>query len=76
MSRSIRLDGDYLYVQLATGTKLAALRANPRACVHRQVIDPYMWSSGIALAYSRATDPNEREGRKRAFGALSQTDAS
>jgi uncharacterized protein len=57
------LDGENIYVHSLPGRKLAALRANPRACLQvDKIIDAYHWSSAIAFGtYEETTDPNERD---------------
>jgi len=56
-------DGSNIYVHSLSGRKLAALRANPRACLQvDQVIDDYHWSSAIAFGtYEDITDQGERD---------------
>jgi len=56
-------DGQNIYVHSLPGRKLAALRANPRACLQvDNIIDEYRWRSAIAFGvYEDVSDPAERE---------------
>jgi hypothetical protein len=56
-------DGESVYVHSLPGRKIAALRANPRACLQVDAIkDEYNWRSVIAYGnYEEVTDPDESE---------------
>lgn len=56
-------DGENIYVHSLPGRKIAALRANPRACLQVDAItDEYRWRSALAFGrYEDVTDPAERE---------------
>ena len=56
-------DGENIYIHSLPGRKLAALRANPRACLQVDaIIDEYRWRSAIAFGqYEDVTDPVERD---------------
>jgi nitroimidazol reductase NimA-like FMN-containing flavoprotein (pyridoxamine 5'-phosphate oxidase superfamily) len=56
-------DGHNIYVHSLPGRKLAALRANPKACLQvDEIIDEYRWRSAIAFGeYEDVIDPAERE---------------
>jgi uncharacterized protein len=56
-------DGDNIYVHSLPGRKLAALRANPRACLQVDaIIDEYRWRSAIGFGvYEDVTEPDERD---------------
>jgi nitroimidazol reductase NimA-like FMN-containing flavoprotein (pyridoxamine 5'-phosphate oxidase superfamily) len=56
-------DGENIYVHSLPGRKLAALRANPKACLQVDaVVDEYRWRSAIAFGtYADVTDPVERD---------------
>lgn len=55
-------DGENIYVHSLPGRKLAALQANPKACLQvDEIIDEYHWRSAIAFGtYQDVTDPVER----------------
>ena len=55
-------DGENIYVHSMPGRKLAALQANPKACLQvDEIIDEYHWRSAIAFGtYQDVTDPVER----------------
>lgn len=63
------LDGSHIYIHSLPGRKLAALRANPRACLQvDSIADENHWRSAIAFgSYEEVTDPAERD---RAFDVL------
>ena len=56
------LEGDHLYSHSLPGTKIAALRENPHACVQVDEIESDLrWRSAIAFGkYEEITKPNER----------------
>ncbi|HSB11030.1 MAG TPA: pyridoxamine 5'-phosphate oxidase family protein [Blastocatellia bacterium] len=56
-------DGENIYIHSLPGRKVAALRANPRACLQvDRVVDDYHWQSAIAFgAYGEVTDRTERD---------------
>ena len=56
-------DGENIYVHSFQGRKVAALRANPKACLQvDSVVDEYRWKSAIAFGiYEDVTDPDERD---------------
>lgn len=56
------LDGDHLYSHSLHGTKIAALRENPQACVQVDEIENDLcWRSAIAFGkYEEITKPTER----------------
>ena len=56
-------DGENIYIHSLPGRTLAALQANPRACLQVDaVIDEYRWRSAIAFGtYEAVTDPAERD---------------
>lgn len=56
------LEGDYLYSHSLSGTKIAGLRENPRACVQVDEIESDLrWRSAIAFGkYEEITKANER----------------
>src|SRR6266487_195572 len=55
--------GADIYIHSLPGQKLAALRANPRACLQvEETRNETHWSSAIAFgSYQEITDPAERE---------------
>lgn len=56
------LQNNYLYSHSLNGTKITALRENPRACVQVDEIDSELsWRSAIAFGkYEEVTNPDER----------------
>jgi uncharacterized protein len=56
------LEGDHLYSHSLSGTKIAGLRENPRACVQVDEIESDLrWRSAIAFGkYEEITKANER----------------
>lgn len=56
-------DGQNIYIHSLPGRKVAALRANPKACLQVDAItDEYRWRSAIAFGrYEDVTDPVERD---------------
>lgn len=56
-------DGGSIYVHSLPGRKLAALRANPKACLQvDEITDEYRWRSVIAFGnYEDVTDQAERD---------------
>jgi nitroimidazol reductase NimA-like FMN-containing flavoprotein (pyridoxamine 5'-phosphate oxidase superfamily) len=56
------LEGDYLYSHSLNGTKISALRENPRACVQvDEIASELDWRSAIAFgSFEEITKPDER----------------
>ena len=56
-------DAENIYIHSMPGRKLAALRANPRACLQVDaIIDEFRWRSAIAFGrFEDVTDPAERD---------------
>lgn len=56
------LQNNYLFSHSLNGTKITALRENPRACVQVDEIDSELsWRSAIAFGkYEEVTNPDER----------------
>lgn len=56
-------DGDSILVHSLPGRKIAALRANPRACIQvDEVVNEFEWRSAIAYGtYEEVKDPDERD---------------
>jgi nitroimidazol reductase NimA-like FMN-containing flavoprotein (pyridoxamine 5'-phosphate oxidase superfamily) len=56
------LEDNYLYSHSLSGTKINALRENPRACVQVDEIESSLsWRSAIAFGrYEEVTNPDER----------------
>ena len=56
-------DGESVFVHSLMGRKIAALRANPRACLQvEEVVDDYHWRSAIAFGtFGEVSDSAERD---------------
>jgi nitroimidazol reductase NimA-like FMN-containing flavoprotein (pyridoxamine 5'-phosphate oxidase superfamily) len=54
---------DLVYIHSLLGRKIAALRANPKACLQvDEIRDEYQWRSAIAFGdYREVTDSGERD---------------
>lgn len=56
-------DGQNIYIHSLPGRKIAALRADPKACLQvDSITDEYRWRSALAFGtYKDVTDPVERD---------------